>query len=125
MQFREGRLIRANTRAGYRSGYIQADRQDIARRATAKSRIWQENIRSGVTCTGSTAAYPLHWILGRIPYPQFAERICGYPWILRMLPQSSTGGQRLIELGLGMIRSRSQYLGLGPDLAVFGLFLYR
>jgi hypothetical protein len=39
--------------------------------------------------------FDIHWIssnvqriLGDMPYPQFAERICGYPWILRMLPQS-------------------------------------
>jgi hypothetical protein len=37
-------------------------------------------------------SYPQIWglrILVDIPYPQFAERICGYPWILRMLPQSN------------------------------------
>jgi hypothetical protein len=30
-------------------------------------------------------------ILDGIPYPQFAERICGYPWVLRTLLQSNHG----------------------------------
>jgi hypothetical protein len=50
----------------------------------------------GVTRLGMFGLFDIHWIysniqrvLGDIPYPQFAERICGYPWILRMLRQST------------------------------------